>query len=125
MHLPPKDEIKIRLDWNNPRNKKYFKKHTIDLNDPEFTIKKEDLQEYDINEAHHFYEDYFWRGEITTSPLYTDSLDYELKIYKDNQLVKGFFPYNPVNEPKYLFTDENAQLSQSATPSVSFITRPY
>lgn len=123
--LTPKDEIQIRLDWNNPRNKKYFKKYTIDLADPALAIKKETPQEYDINSAYHYYDDYFWRGDITTSPLYTDSLDYELKIYKDNQLVKGFFPYNRINESKYLFTEEETELSSTTTPFISLITRPF
>ena len=123
--LTSKDQVQIRLDWSNPRNKKYFKKYGIDLNDPSFAIKKATPQEYDINRAHYYFDGYYWRGEITTSPLYTDSVDYELKLYKGNQLVKGFFPYDPVHEPRYLFTQENINLNKTTTPFVSFITRPY
>ena len=38
--LTPKDLVEIKLNWNNPRNRKYFRKYTIDLNDPSFVIKK-------------------------------------------------------------------------------------
>lgn len=79
------------MDWNNPRNRKYFKKYTIDLNDPSFTIKKDVPNEKDIVEVHHFYDDYYVQGQITVSPLYKDSLDYEFKMYKNSELVKNFF----------------------------------
>jgi hypothetical protein len=38
--LTSKDRLKIALGWNNPRNKKYFKKYVIDLDDTSFSIKK-------------------------------------------------------------------------------------
>ena len=123
--LTPKDQIKITLDWTNPRNKKYFKKYVIDLNDPSFAIKKATPDQNDILHAYPFYDDYYWRSEVTTSPLYKDSIDYEFKIYKNNQFVKGFFPYNRVNEPRFLFTQQSAAPCRTDTPYIHFITRPF
>lgn len=123
--LTAKDRIKIRMDWDHPRNRKYFKKYSIDLSDTTYAIKKEIPQKNDIIGAHHFYGQYSWQGKISTSPLYQDSLDHELKIYQNNQLVKSFFPYNPINETRFLFQEENAYLYKTAVPSVQYVTRPY
>lgn len=123
--LTPKDRIKIRLDWNNPRNKKYFRKYSIDLDDSTFAIKKEIPEESDVIGASHYYDDYFWRGQVTTSSLFKDSLDHELTLYKDKQLVKAFFPYNRVNEPRFLYTEDGVNLQRANTAYTSFVTRPF
>jgi hypothetical protein len=123
--LTSKDKIKIKLDWNNPTNKKYFKKYFVDLNDTTFTIRKDIPQQNDILRASRYYDDLYCQGQITTSELFKDSLDYEFKIYKDNQLVKGVFPYNPVNETRFLYTEEYATVNKTDTPYVHFITRPF
>ena len=123
--LTSKDLIKIKLDWDNPGNKKYFKKYTLDLNDSSFTIKKDIPEERDILEVFHYYDDYYLQEQITTSPLYKDSLDYELKLYKNNELVKAFFPYNRVNEPKFLYTEENVNSNKIDISSNRIIIRPF
>ena len=123
--LTAKDRIKISLDWNNPRNKKYFKKYIIDLNDTTFTIKPAVVEENDIISANHYDNNFYWQGKITTSPLYKDSVDYELKIYRNNQMVKGFFPYNRINEARFLYSEESTQLSKTETPDTYLLTRPY
>lgn len=123
--LTPKDGLKIMLDWDNPRNKKYFKKFTIDLNDTSFAIIKAIPDQNDIQHANHFYDDYYCQSRIMTSELFKDSLDYEFKIYKNNQLVKAFFPYNHINEPRFLYSNENTGFSETDTDYIHFLTRPY
>lgn len=123
--LTPKDQIKIRLDWDNPHNRKYFKKYTIDLKDPLLTIKNDVPIEKDILQVIHYYDDYYMQGRISTSPLYKDSLDYELKVFKGNKLAKTYFPYNRVNEPRFLFTQENVAFDRTDTPYINMISRPY
>jgi hypothetical protein len=123
--LTPKDQIKIMLDWSNPRNRKYYKKYVIDLSDTTFTIRKDIPTENDILYAQHFYDDLYWRSQITTSQLYKDSSDYELKLYKDKQLQKGFFPYNRVNEPRFMFTEEEVTVNNTERPNIHFVTRPF
>jgi hypothetical protein len=123
--LTPKDELKIKLDWDNPRNKKYFKKYTVDLKDTSFAMKKVIVEENDVLRSYHFFDDFFWQGDIITSPLFKDSLDYEFKIYKNNQLVKGYFPYNRINEPRFLYADQTTSFNKTDTPYTHFITRPY
>jgi hypothetical protein len=123
--LTAKDRIKIKLNWNNPRNKKYFKKYRIDLNDPSLTLKKDVPNERDILQVYHYYDDYYMEGQIATSPLYKDSVGYEFKMYKNNQLVKRLFPYNRINEPRFLYTSESVSLNKTDTPYINFITRPY
>lgn len=123
--LTPKDELKIMLHWNNPQNKRYFKKYTVDLKDTSFAMKKAIVNENDVLHTFHFYDDFYWQGKITTSPLFKDSLDYEIKIYKNNKLIKEFFPYNRINEPRFLYTNENTSFNKTDTPYIHFITRPY
>ena len=123
--LTSNDQIKIKLDWTSSNNKKYFKKYVIDLNDPTFTIKKSIPEQSDIIRSYHFYDDYYWQGQISTSPLYKDSLDYEIKLYQNNQFVKGFFPYNRINEPRFLYTQESSSYFRTDTPYVHLIVRPY
>jgi hypothetical protein len=123
--LTSRDRIKIKLDWNNPHNKKYYKKYVINLNDSSYTIKKATPLQNDILRARHFYDDIYGITEITTSELYKDSLDYEFKIYKENQLVKSFFPYNRINEPKFLYADESIGYTETDTSYIYYITRPF
>jgi hypothetical protein len=123
--LTTKDQLKIKLDWNNPRNKKYFRKYIIDLNDTSFTIQKRTPDENDIVHAYHFYNDFYWQSEINTSSLYKDSIDYEFKIYQNNKLVKDFFPYNHINEARFLYANEGVSFQQTDTPYIRFLTRPY
>ena len=123
--LTPKDQVKIKLDWNNPRNKKYFKKFPLDLNDPSLVIKKVVPDEKDITQVYHYYDDYFVQGKISVSPLYKDSIDYEIKMYKNNQVVKSFFPYNRITEPRFLYSEQNISFIKTGTPHINIITRPY
>lgn len=123
--LTSRDEIKIKLDWDNPRNKKYFKKYSIDLEDSLFTIRKVTPNEKDIIRAYHFYKDYYITQEINVSSLYKDSVNYEVKLYKDNKLVKTYFPFNARNEPRFLYSDEMVSFNRTDTSNIQFITRPY
>jgi hypothetical protein len=123
--LTQKDQIKIKLNWTNPRNKKYFKKYTIDLNDPSLSLKKAFPDQNDIIRSYHYFDDFYWQGQIITSPLFKDSQDYEIKIYKNNQLVKGFFPYNRINETRFLYTQEDVFFYKTNTANVNFVVRPY
>lgn len=123
--LTPKDLIKIRLDWNNPRNKKYFKKYRMDLRDTTFAIEPVELEGNDIIQAFAIASGYNIQNRINTSPLYKHEKEYELKIYKGNKLVKSYFPYDPVDEPRYLFTEENVGFSATDSPMENYITRPY
>ncbi|MEI6945876.1 6-bladed beta-propeller [Paraflavisolibacter sp. H34] len=123
--LTPKDQLQIVADADNPRNLKYFKKYLVDLADSTFTIKKTTPAQNDLKQALPYYGDYSLHSQITTSPQYKDSLDYELKIYRNNQLVKGFFPYNRIQEPKYLFTAESVIPMVTDTPFIRYVTRPF
>ena len=123
--LTTKDHMKIRLDWDNPRNKKYYKKYRIDLDDTTFTLEKQHADENDIVQAFPLYDKYYWQGKINTSPLYKEGQDFELKIYKDKKLVKKFFPYNRVSEPRFLYVEDNASVTKMDKPFIHFVTRPY
>ncbi len=123
--LTSKDRVKIQLDWSNERNLKYFKKYVINLNDTAFVIKKAKPDKYNLMGAYPFYADQYIQTKITTSPLYKDSTGYEVNIYENDKLVKSYFPYNRVNEPKFLFSEEYVSISSSDTPYISYLVRPY
>lgn len=123
--LTSKDRVKIQLDWSNERNLKYFKKYVVDLSDTAFEIKKAKPDKYNLIGAYPFYADQYIQTKITTSPLYKDSTGHEVNIYKNEKLVKTFFPYNRVNEPKFLFSEENVSVTSSGSPNISYLMRPY
>lgn len=123
--LTAKDRIKITLEWNHPRNRKYFKKYVINLDSPDLAIQKTTPTQYDVIRASPLYGDYYSSGGVNTSELYKDSLDYELKIFKDNRLVRGFFPYNRVNEPRFLYYEGSSSVTRTDTSDIKLVTRPY
>ncbi len=123
--LTSKDRVKIQLDWSNEHNLKYFKKYVISLNDTAFVIKKAKPTKYDLISAYPFFDDLYVQTKINTSPLYKDSIGYELSVYKHEQLVKNYFPYNRVNEPKYLFSEESATFALTEKPDCSYLLRPF
>ncbi|OQP44809.1 hypothetical protein A4H97_10630 [Niastella yeongjuensis] len=123
--LTSRDKIKIKLAWSNPRNKKYFSKYIIDLNDASPVIKKVIPQQNDILYANQYGDDLYAMGRISTSELYKDSLDYEFKIYKGTQLVKGYFPYNRINEPRFIYKEEGVSFIKTDTPDIHIVSRPF
>jgi hypothetical protein len=123
--LTPKDRIKILLDWSNERNLKYFRKFVIDLEDTTFAIVKSRADKFDLMGAEPLLTGHYIQTRISTSPLYPDSIGNELNLYAHNQLLKTYFPYNRINEPRYLFNEERITHSLSDTPSVSYLARPY
>ncbi|MBO9619084.1 MAG: hypothetical protein J7539_08630 [Niabella sp.] len=124
--LTQKDNIKIELDPDNPKNRKYYKKYVIDLNDTSFTLKKSTPTTNDISGISYLFDDdYYSQNKITTSNLYKDSIDYELKLYKNSTLIKQYFPYNHIKEPRYLYTTNYVSAPKSDNPHQRFVTRPY
>jgi hypothetical protein len=47
-----------------------------------------------------------------------------MKLYKDNRLVKGFFPYNRVNEPRFLYDNFSGDFFKTDTPYIRMVSRP-
>lgn len=123
--LTPKDAISIEINWNNPKNRKYYRKYIIDLGDTTFAMKKMLPEQHEIARAVHYYDDRFLNGKITTSNLYKDSLDYEVKVIHNNNIIKGYFPYNRIKEPRFSFTEESAYFSKTDTPYIRYVSRPF
>ncbi|HEX2535403.1 MAG TPA: 6-bladed beta-propeller [Chitinophagaceae bacterium] len=123
--LTERDWQKIRKAWNNPRNKKYYRKYIVDLADTTFTIRRADPEENDLVPTEHIYGDYFSRSDIQSSPQHPDSIDYEFRLYKGWQLHRMFFPYNRNHETKYLFAEENVVVHRTDTPTRHWVSRPY
>lgn len=123
--LTSKDKVKIQLDWSNPRNLKYFKKYVINLSDTAFVIKEAKPTNYDLIGAYSFYANQYIQPKINTSPLYKDSIGYELSVYEHEKLIRQYFPYNRVNEPKFLFSDESLSVVGSDKPNIYYLMRPY
>jgi len=123
--LTSKDKVKIQLDWSNPRNLKYFRKYVINLSDTAFLIKEAKPTNYDLIFAYPFYGNQYIQTKITTSPLYKDSTGYELSVYEREKLIGQFFPYNRVNEPKFLFSDESLSVVGSDKTNTYYLMRPY
>ena len=123
--LTAKDRVKIQLDWTNERNLKYFKKYVISLNDSSFAIQKAKPNKYDLIGAYPFYANQYAQTKINTSSLYKDSLGYELSIYEQGQMVRNYFPYNRVNEPRFLFNETSVGIASTDNPALCYLLRPY
>ena len=123
--LTPKDAISIEINWNNPKNRKYYRKYVIDLGDTTFALKKMLPEQHEITRAVHYYDDRFLNGKITTSNLYKDSLDYEVKIIHNNNIIKGYFPYNRIKEPRFSYTQAGTYFSKTDTPYIRYVSRPF
>jgi uncharacterized protein YkuJ len=123
--LTNKDNLEIRNGWDNPRNKKYFKKYIIDFKSQALTLEEVNPEQSDVLRVFPLYDGFYWQGQISSDPDFKDSVDYELKIYKDNKFIKGFFPYNRRTELKYYYSEESAYFFKTGTSYIHFITRPY
>ncbi|MES2777047.1 MAG: 6-bladed beta-propeller [Bacteroidota bacterium] len=123
--LTERDWLKVTIDYANPRNKKYYRKYEIDLSDPEYKITKSDVNPYEVLNASPFYKDYFYNTNIKVSDLFKDTLDYELKIYKDKQLITSYFPYHKQKETRHLYGYGDISISGTGIDSVRLFTRPY
>ncbi len=123
--LTERDWLKVSIDYANPRNKKYFRKYEIDLNDSEFKITRSDVNPYEVLNAYPFYKDYFYNANIITSDLFKDTLDYELKIYNNKQPIKLYFPYHKQNEPRHLYSHTSVSITGTGIDSIKWVTRPY
>jgi len=124
--LTERDNVKIRADFANKKNKKYYKKFTIDLNDSSFALKKAEVTAFDILDAYNLKEDYYFTYRIHVSEDYKDSIDYEVKVYKDDKFVRGYFPYNKKNEPRYLYSQGLSAITlESGKPDTFYVTRPF
>ncbi|MEO7308995.1 MAG: hypothetical protein ABIX01_01245 [Chitinophagaceae bacterium] len=123
--LTERDWLKVSIDYANPRNKKYYKKYEVDLDDPELKVTKSDVNPYEILDASPFYKDYFYNTNIVVSDLFKDTLDYELKIYKNKQPIRSFFPYDKQKEPRHFYGNGNISISSTGFDSIKLFTRPY
>ncbi|GAB3415104.1 6-bladed beta-propeller [Niabella aquatica] len=125
-NLTQKDKIKIKNGFDDPRNKKYYKKYIVDLNDTLFAIKKAAITAFDILGAYNLKDDYYCTYEISVDKNYRDSIDYEVKIYKNTKFVNGYFPYDKRKESRYLYGQWlSAHTQESGKPGAFYITRPY
>ncbi|WP_162817792.1 6-bladed beta-propeller [Niabella yanshanensis] len=124
--LTQRDMIKVKADFANKKNKKYFKKYVIDLKDSSLTIQRTEVSNFDILDAYNLTGDYYCTYQIHVSKDYKDTLDYEVKIYQNEKLVKAYFPYNKQNEPRYLHSRGSAAITfESGKPDTFYITRPF
>lgn len=124
--LTEKDIIKIKTDFTNKKNRKYFKKYIIDLKDSSFTLQRTEISAFDVLDAYNLKDDYYSTYQIHVNKDYKDSLDYEVKIYQNEKLVKAYFPYNKQNEPRYLYSRGSAAITfESGKPDTFYITRPF
>ncbi|GAA4328805.1 hypothetical protein [Flaviaesturariibacter amylovorans] len=123
--LTRKDRIQIARDWARPGNRKYFRKYCVSLSDPQLALRPETPTGQDLLQTRPLYDGLSWSGQITTSSLYDDSIAYELKLYSGDQFLKGYFPYNPEDEPWYRYTQENLALTALGGKGHYLLTRPY
>lgn len=125
--LTQKDLSQIHEDYANKANRKYFKTYTIPLQDAKnFTVLPNEYNGFDLFTTINHYDNSTLVSNIEVNKRFKDSLDYEIKLIKDNKLVAQFFPYAKRNELRYYY--DNAQsdgMYASDTNYIKYITRPY
>ena len=124
--LTNRDNAEIREDYKNPKNLKYFRKYYIDFSDPEhFEVQKQKILAKDILNPLPYEDGKFIVNQAIVDKNYKIAEDYELKIYKDDSLIKKYFPYKKKNDSRYIFDGGTVAVTASAAGNTKWVTHPY
>ncbi len=123
--LTPKDNAQIQEDYENPKNRKYFRKYYIDFTDTlNFPVHKQKISSADILNPIPYVDGMHIVNQITVDHNFSGKEDYELKIYKGDSLLKYYFPYKKKNDSRYIY-DGGLVSVINATKDARWITHPY
>lgn len=124
--LSAKDNAQIIEHYDEPRNKKYFRKYFIDLKDSlHFSLHKEKITSLDILDPVSLTMDMRAINKVTVDKNFEKDTDYELKIFKNNRLLNQYFPYDKKKDPRYIFDRVYINVSPSLQPHTWWVTHPY
>lgn len=124
-----KDLVKIRADYAKKSNQKYFKNYEIDLKDPALQIKRTATDPYFIINAHWFYDNIYYRSDLSINRKTKDTAGFELQLLRNYQPVQSFFPFNKTSNHIFRFPSMNNNiqmyLSETDTAYIKYTARPF
>ena len=124
--LTNKDRSQILEDFNNPKNKKYYRKYFIDFSDTlHLTVHKQKISSVDILNPIPYTNGMHIVNKITVDKNFAKEEDNELKIYQGDSLVKQYFPYKKKNDSRYIYDDATVAITPAVTTDTRWITHPY
>lgn len=124
--LTNKDNAQILEDYQNPKNLKYFRKYFIDLTDTlHFAVHKQKVISADILHPLSYIDGMHLVNQVTVDKHFAKNEDYELKLYRNDSLLKQYFVYDKKKDSRYIFENASVSITTSATPDKKWITHPY
>lgn len=124
--LTNKDNAQIQEDYMNPKNRKYFQKYVIALDDTiNLSAKKEKIAQKDILEPLPYINGMHIFNKVTVNKDFTATEDYELKIYKGDSLLKQYFKYDKKNDPRYIYTGAETAVTPAMHANERWVTHAY
>jgi|GEM_PF-1048573 len=123
--LTQKDWLEVFIDFANPKNRKYYRKYELDSDSSGAKLIKADITPYEVLRAGKYYKDYYISGSVQVSDLFKDTLDHELKIYRHNEIVKAYFPYQKREEPRFKYGNASTNIFSTDSDSIKLVNRGF
>jgi hypothetical protein len=124
--LTSKDNAQILEDYQNPKNRKYYRKYFTDFTDTlSFSVQKQKISQADILNPVPYINGMHIVNQITVDKNFSKKEDYELKIYKGDTLIKQYFKYDKKNDPRYEFDGASVAITPAYSINEKWVTHPY
>ncbi|MBC7935346.1 MAG: hypothetical protein H7Y86_08340 [Rhizobacter sp.] len=123
--LTNNDLVAIRAHYAKKANQKYFKNYEINLKEESLQIKRTTTDPYFIINARPFYDDYYYRSDMSIQPRAKDTSGYELQLLEDHKPVKSFFPFNRTGNHIFRYANAQMYLSDTDTAYIKYTSRPF
>jgi len=123
--LTQRDWLEVSIDFANPKNRKYYKKYELDFDSADAKLNRVEIGPYEVLQANKYFEDYYISGSVQVSDLFKDTLDHELKVYRNNEIVKAYFPFHKREEPRFKYGRSSTGIFSTGTDSIKLIGRSF
>jgi hypothetical protein len=122
--LIEKDLRKIEEDPDNTANKKYFKNYALSLSNINAAPALMPYSKLDVLDRDVLADSMLAVTQNKTSKYYKDTTGYEISLYKNNEAIAKFLPYNRKTEMKYKYSFEGDNIIREGKNNF-LISRPY
>jgi len=124
--LTNKDNAQILEDYQNPKNRKYYRKYFIDLKDTlNFAVHKQKIVNSDILNPIPYIDGMHFVNQVRVDKNFAKKEDYELKIYLGDSLLKQYFKYDKKKDSRYIFDGASVSVTSAAGANKRWVTHPY
>jgi hypothetical protein len=124
--LTDKDHSQILEHFDNPRNKKYYRKYFVDFSDTlHLTVQKQKISSRDILNPVAYTDGMHIVNQITVDKNFAKDEGFELKIYRGDSLLKQYFPYKKKNDSRYIYDEGKVDVTSAATTDTRWVTHPF